>query len=185
VSRKPNTLNENMLEGLRHVVAAKLLIIEDDEWYAPTYAQEMVDRLDKVDMTGERRARYYHVGSRRYGYGSKTRHASLARTGITAPLYECLHASCVAAMRDGVPFIDQFLWGHCGDVRFPNHTNDLFEEPKLSVGIKGMPGRPGLGANHRPDALPQQDDERCSMLRRWIGDEDADRYMRAVARVDV
>jgi hypothetical protein len=53
----------------------------------------------------------------------------------------------------------------------------LFDQPKLTVSIKGLPGRAGLGKNHAPDIFPNKDPEGL-ILKSWVGDGPFSEYLK-------
>lgn len=134
-----NTQRQNILAGLEHVSTAdKLVIIEDDDWYHPRYLSTMATRLEQVDMAGEQDALYYHA---QRGYGKRcgnTQHASLCQTGLKGAGIEALRDSAQVNRA----FIDGIMWrGFTGEKHLWPTT--------LCIGIKGLPGRGGIGVGHR------------------------------------
>jgi hypothetical protein len=95
------------------------------------------------------------------------RNASLCETGIRAELLPFLADVC----RESPQFIDYRLWAGCGAA-----NSELIAVDRV-VGIKGLPGRPGIGVGHRPDERPGQwtADPELTVLREWIG-EDVELY---------
>lgn len=156
-----NTLGINLLSAMGAVQYDKVLFIEDDDWYSPDYVQVMADRLDDACITGETQARYYHVPSRQYWQLDNSAHASLCSTGIRCELLPVIRRICESPDPN---FIDVRLWESVpGFLRQDHHT----------VGIKGLPGRPGIGIGHRPD-MSRGDwhhDPNLIKLREWVGDD--------------
>lgn len=162
-----NTLARNLLAAIPTVKYDLVLVVENDDWYAPDYVTTMVARLDQHSLVGEVPARYYHVPSNQYLMNANTTHASLSQTGMRAELLSELRSICIAG---GLSFIDIRLWNI-------DAKKGLYMD-KRSVGIKGLPGRPGIGIGHRPEAgCGWQDDADGVVLRSWIGD-DAELYSR-------
>lgn len=115
------------------------LVMEDDDYYAPDYFQRMTGLAEGVSLAGESHAKYYHVGSCRYRHNQNSAHASLAQTAFRAEAAGLLRA---IALR-GAPSLDRPLW------REWTGTKRL--GPSAShVGLKGLPGAPGIGSGHRP-----------------------------------
>lgn len=153
-----NTQGKSLLEGLKHVPGdAKLLILEDDDCYLTDYVQTMVDALDDADLVGERVSRYYNVKARRYremtGHGE---HASLMCTAMKGAAIEEFKKVCGHGHR-----IDITLWRN-----FKGSKKLL--ESRNAIGIKGLPGRAGIGVGHRPNFGNQDNDDR--ILKEWAGD---------------
>ncbi|WP_270994119.1 hypothetical protein, partial [Listeria seeligeri] len=61
-----NTQARNLLKGLAAVgPEEQLVIIEDDDWYAPDWLTTVAAELEHTELVGEHRARYYNVAQRR------------------------------------------------------------------------------------------------------------------------
>jgi hypothetical protein len=76
------TLDLNLKAALPHIDGDKILIIEDDEYYAPGYIAEMARRLDSFEVVGICQSKYYHLPTGGYRQIGNTGHASLAETGF-------------------------------------------------------------------------------------------------------
>ena len=44
------------------------------------------------------------------------------------------------------------------------------------TGMKGLPGTPGIGIGHNGERYRQRDENR-TVLRKWVGEQDANRYL--------
>ena len=159
---RKNTQHRNLLAGLEAYEGGDLLICEDDDHYVPEYVAQMVQWLEKHDLVGEGCARYYNVPHRRWHVHKNTEHASLCETGMRESVVDEFRN----AIRRRTQYIDVDLWGcKVNKCVMPNIG--------LCVGIKGMPGRAGIGSGHRPDfGTPDPEGKK---LREWIGNE-ADWY---------
>lgn len=157
-----NTLGQNLLEVVPYVEHDCILFIEDDDWYAPEYLKSMYESLQTADIIGEVPARYYHVPSKQYSLQENKKHASLCQTGIRRSMLTSLEEICRSQNSE---FIDVRLW------KVP--SNQKFLETTFCVGMKGLPGRPGIGIGHRPDHYSRMwnKDSDLTVLRRWIGDD--------------
>lgn len=216
VSPDACTLQDNLMAAIDRVAGDAVVIIEDDEHYAPIYVEEMVWRLREADLVGETKARYYNVCERRWGImGENTKHASLCRTGFRAALLPAFKTIVEVAQKNRDPFIDIRLWKGAPIVpkkpasivppQDPNRPwarpfassaaapampqsvlNEpsylptgskavLFENRGISVGIKGMPGRGGIGRAHGTKAFKNADPTWAKLIE-WIG-SDAEAYM--------
>jgi hypothetical protein len=132
------------------------LLLEDDDVYLPRYMETMLAELTTVEAVGERVSRYYNIASSRYRTLPGTHHASLAATGVQGTGLQALTETCrVSGQR-----IDVRFWrGFTGIKKFLETSN--------VVGIKGLPGRPGIGVGHR-DNFGTPDTR--NVLESWIGD---------------
>jgi len=181
-SDKPGTLGENLIEALGHVRAPRVVVIEDDDHYSPVYVEEMLWRLRTAKAVGEIRARYYNVRDRRWHVMDNTKHASLCRTGFSADLVQRMRESAVIAIREGDPFVDLRFWGMRPTYPIPAELMlGLFQGRGISIGVKGMPGRGGLGKTHKPGVMPNRD-PKWEKLVEWIG-SDAREYMGLAERL--
>lgn len=154
-----NTQSKNLLLLLEKVKYDKILFIEDDEWYWKGYIENMAQLLDSYDMVGQGMARYYNIRYKNYIVYNNKQHACLARTGIRISIIQRL----IEIIKGNFRFIDIELW--------KESVNKLvFTDKLLSVGIKGMPGRQGIGIGHTliPTATP---DANYQVLRKWIGED--------------
>lgn len=159
-----NTQARNLCAGLAVIKDdERVLIIEDDDHVKPTYLRAMNAMLDKADLVGESFARYYNVKTRHYRQLNNAMHASLCSTAVKGAAIEALRREC----KPGVQFIDLNLWRN-----FNGHK--LLQRNGLVTGIKGMPGRGGIGMGHRADFTGSLD-VTGSVLRQWVG-SDASRY---------
>lgn len=164
-----NTQARNIAEGVQFLIdnypekeIEAIFIIEDDDYYRPVYLETMMANFAGYDLIGERNTIYYNVATRRYITNPNTIHASLFQTAfrynVIPTLSECL----------GNKFIDCVLWQ-----KVPNKY--LFNNHDMAVGMKGMPGRAGIGAGHTM-ARNMRDDSTLHYLQSLIGPEDAKLY---------
>lgn len=159
-----NTQARNLLKGLAAVDPAdNLAIIEDDDWYAPDWLSAVAAELQHAELVGEHRARYYNVQQRRGRQLVNTGHASLCSTAMRGSALQDFADACRARPK----FIDLELWRRPRDRR-------LFGGHRV-VGIKGLPGRGGIGMGHDPEFRGEADAS-GALLRDWIG-EDAEVYL--------
>lgn len=160
-----NTQAACMDAGLRHVPDdARLLVMEDDDLYLPEHVETMAAALDRAELAGEFGARYYNVATRRHRTIPSERHASLAATGCRGTALALLRDICARGSRR----IDMELWH--------GYTGVKSALPMANVvGIKGLPGRAGIGVGHRPDF--GQPDPSGEVLAQWIGADRARAYL--------
>ena len=181
------TMILNMQTSIKHITGDFILIMEDDEYYAPEYIESIVERLNKFEVAGVGRSKYYHIGIRRYTRHMNLGHASLAQTGFRKsflPEFE--------ALLDGDQFLDIRIWralnGSCADKCDAKDLNEkeritkdkrgiVFDDGTskcLYVGIKGLPGRAGIGSGHKKEAYAAYNtDNNYSVLSGWLNNNDA------------
>lgn len=161
-----NTQGRNLQSGLKAIGAkARVVIIEDDDWYGPQWLSTVAARLTGfIELTGESHNRYWHVGQRRAKVFTNKLHASLCATAMQGAALALSRRLVTQPLR----FHDLALWR-----RF-NGRKDL-RPSRHVVGIKGLPGRLGVCREHTdPRGNP---DLEAAMLTAWIGAEDAQRIL--------
>ena len=171
-----HTLGANVRESLPRITGSKILIIEDDEYYAPTYIEEMSKRLNEHELVGIGRSRYYNLPHSRYFRDTNFWHASLAQTAFRSSFLEK-----IKHLFDDEIYIDVRIWetennsrfNFSGKERKTDKGNGIIfddgEDNPLYVGIKGLPGRPGMGIGHTHCQSFAYDEGR-NQLKKWIPD---------------
>jgi len=159
-----NTQARNIKVGVDYIKATytrdeieAIFIIEDDDYYKPIYLERMMSRMGKYDLIGETNTIYYNVQWRRFATNPNRHHSSLFQTAFTydfIPTFELAYHD---------KFIDAKAW-QLGKNKF------LFFENFLSVGIKGMPGRGGIGAGHKL-IMRMSNDLSMIFLKKHIGND--------------
>jgi hypothetical protein len=151
------------LEGLDAVSKRDIVVfIEDDDWYSPEWLRAVDSLSGTAELIGERRAFYYNVVKRSWMEMKNESHASLCSTAITGSAIETLKKVCQQAPQ----FIDLALWRV--------HRNKQLFDAQHVVGIKGLPGRKGIGMGHNASYGFRQDPS-AEVLRNRVG-SDADFY---------
>jgi len=154
-----NTQARNLLAGLEVIGEdARVVCIEDDDHYAPGWLTHIDAELDHAELVGEGMARYYNVALRVGRQLNNMLLASLCSTAVRGRAIETLREACQSSER----FIDIGLWRlHPSRHVFSGHR---------VTGIKGLPGRGGIGMGHRPEFSGTPDPD-GRLLREWIGDD--------------
>jgi len=178
-----NTQARNLLLALNRIrdlwAPGAVLLVEDDDYYAPGYIQNMVGWLQQAPLVGESHARYYNVTERAYFTCFNHSHSALAHIGFRTTL---LGEIVGVVSQNACKMIDMHIW--C-DTRTKGKLFPREQGPRLSwVGMKGLPGRPGIGGGHKEiwraphfGNPPWVDDPNLAALRSWIGG-DAEQYAR-------
>jgi len=168
--RGMNTQADCLSEGLLHVPEdAELLILEDDDIYLPRYIDTMREALQRDELVGEKDSRYYNVQSCKWRILPGKFHASLCATACRGEALAYFRELCASGIER---MIDFTLWKqYRGSKRLlPDHN---------VVGIKGLPGRPGIGVGHKNHFGSIDIDDK---LRLWASDyADNYRVFRSVA----
>lgn len=133
-----NTQARNLATGLAAIGRdERVVIFEDDDWYAPGYLADVAQWLDHYDLVGESHARYFNVATRRGMAMRNDKHASLCSSAAKGAGLIALRRA-VTSRRT---YIDLALWESRVSKR-------LFRTQHV-VGIKGLPGRGGIGGGHK------------------------------------
>lgn len=163
-----NTQRYNFAAAIPEVKGDLVLILEDDDYFAPNYIEVFVDMLKHAQLVGECDCTYYSLHNKSFKEMSNHRHASLTQTGFRRkylPFFE-------RAVHSGEIYMDIALWNYARD-KF--HKKILFSGMNLLVGMKGLPGRTGIGVGHRAvDFTPDHD---YTQLKKLVGPEDAKVYI--------
>ncbi|HUX57071.1 MAG TPA: hypothetical protein VMV77_08860 [Bacteroidales bacterium] len=168
-----NTQGRNLSVGINTIMKnyreediEAIFIIEDDDYYGPIYLDRMMLRINGFRLIGEIDTIYYNVYFRRHFNNRNNCHASLFQVAFTS--------ECVPMFRECFPtkFIDAHLF-----MLANKQGVNLFYENHLSIGIKGLPGRAGIGAGHGR-AMNMRQDFNLHVLQSLIGKDDASLYER-------
>lgn len=154
-----HTLVTNFQKALPFIRGNKIIIIEDDEYYVPEYVANISARLAYHELVGIKNSKYYHLPSGGHCTHANAAHASLAQTAFRSTLLptfkQCLDA------RDH-HFLDVRIWQRY------RHGFLFVDDPPLYLGIKGLPGRPGIGIGHDKNRYVQFDTAARSVLKKLI-----------------
>ena len=138
-----NTQARNLQAGLDVVKdflgITYVFIIEDDDYYAPNYLEEMEKRFVNGKALGQEYSTYYHIGFKKVSKLHNTTHSSLFETAFCSKLIPAFE-HCL----DNKKLIDMVFWHH-----IPKSKRILFKVEKvISIGIKGGYGRKGITRSH-------------------------------------
>jgi hypothetical protein len=179
-----HTMIINLQEAVKHVTANNIFIMEDDEYYAPAYIQEMVKKLAGYEVVGIGRSKYYYLPKNTYHQHANMGHASLAQTAFRKSFLKEF-----TNILNGDSFLDIRIWSliNPGKVSLnetglqeyitPNKRGYIFNDGanSLYVGMKGMPGRFGIGSGHKGIG---QKDINLTILKKWVKkQEDLETYI--------
>lgn len=166
------SLAGNTLAGLEAATGDVIVIWEHDDHYAPDHIEVCLAHLAKARAAGSKWQRYYNVEHRCW-IVMKNIGSALCNTAFTADLIPAMQAACDKVLCTGSIGLDRMFW----DSLEP--ADKCVHEIDTVVGIKGLPGRIGLGMGHRPGKNGRiwRDDPGGFKLREWVG-EDAVNYGR-------
>jgi hypothetical protein len=155
------SLAANMLAALPLVRNGIVIIIEHDDWYAPNHIEVCLQQLRDHSAVGSRLQRYYNVDNQHFRVMTNIGSA-LCNTALRAPLIPMLAQAAQRAFDRNAIGLDRLFWDSVG-----GHVHDIH----TVVGIKGLPGRVGLGIGHKPPNEKWAHDPDLAQLREWIGDD--------------
>lgn len=155
----------------------KIVVIEDDDWYHPTYLETMSLLLNQSCVCGVANDSYYKLRSRRWQRMYNVNHASFAATGFRSwATFAVERAVNVLCTNNRSVFVDMYLWAEAQpmhDLRTKLIDNKADDGRALHVGMKQMPGAAGLGMGHTDQGTP---DPAWSQLTAWVGPDDCRLY---------
>ena len=169
------TLAQNLYLLLDTAERAKpdaYLVVEDDDFYPSGYVGLMAARFAMgYDIVGSERTRYYHVPTRGFRTHAHPGRSSLCATGFSASAMPKVRAVIEASL--GERFLDIAVWNEAasGALGWACLIDD-----STMVGIKGLPGRAGIGVGHDPRHYADHDAD-GSVLLEWVGPEFAATYL--------
>ena len=139
-----HTLSLNLLAALQNVRHNKIIFMEDDDWYHPTYLDYMSKLLDRADLVGFGNAVFYHVPSAKYMLKGSPKQPTLAQTAMKKDLIPVLQGICENADKEfnicGKGLVDKALWAHSLDFIQDKKAVKLMVSLKMSTGRVLSPG---------------------------------------------
>jgi hypothetical protein len=164
-----NTQAQNLRAGIdelkRHAPVEAIFIIEDDDYYPSRYLRVMMEKLEGYAIAGEIPTVYYNVVRRAWRYMKNYKHSSLFQTAFRPVLLPLFEKAC--SIR-GLKFIDLNFFLDVSKEK--KYKINLFSGENLAIGIKGQPGRGGIGVGHDMH-LRLQPDPDWSQLKKFIGND--------------
>lgn len=158
-----NTQGRNLRAAMDRVSPDDLVVFwEDDDWYSPKWLSEIARRAGAAELVGESHAIYYNVRTRRVSHLGNDTHASLRCSAIRGAALDTFRE----VLETPYKYYDMRLWR--------KHPEGAVFKTRLTVGMKGLPGRPGIALGH--DGRKGEFDRDGEVLRSLIGD-DADFYL--------
>lgn len=169
VSSGPGSYDLNLYRALARLPADvdKIIIMEDDDWYAPDWPDICIKALDEVALFGQAPDKVFNVRYPSWQIGPNRDVSSLASTAFRRDLLPLFMETLDAV---SARFLDGAFWLRAAEL---DVKRSLVDAVKV-VSMKGLPGRAGLGYAHGAPLVHR--DTEFQKLREWIGFEDAERY---------
>jgi len=164
-----NTQRYNMDQAISFVKGDYIFIIEDDDYYAPTYLGTMLKLLKVAPVVGEGVAKYYNIRVPGHKVLNNYKNSSLCQTGITKEYVPLLYQ----AVHSGELYFDVKFWDMVKERKIPTL---LMWNLDLCIGIKGMPGRVGI-SGHGHEDKGYYFDSNFSKLKTLVGSQAAQFYI--------
>lgn len=163
--RGDNTQGRNLKVGIdivktfpkEHIEA--IFIIEDDDYYSAEYLEKMVEKLKGFTVAGETTTIYYHTRLKKYLVSKNNEFTSLFQTAFTPEV---------------IPEFEKCYGEKYIDIKFFRQieNKNLFLQENLAIGMKGLPGRTGIGMGHREYGHSyKHDDKDLVMLKELLGND--------------
>lgn len=163
-----NTQRYSLDLAISKVKGDYVFIIEDDDLFKPQYLEVMLDFLKYADIVGECGVTYYSLKTKAFREMGNYQHASTTQTGFRKAYLPAFDR----AVHSGERFFDILLWN---TARLAKHKNILFSGMDLCIGMKGLPGRSGIGVGHQNNEFIA--DPHYVKLRQLMSEEDSKIYI--------
>lgn len=167
--RPAQSFCRNLLAVLPYLEGDWAIFLEHDDWYSRHHIEMLLELMATPDavIAGDGLQRYYNVKERCWRPFDNIG-ACFCQTAMHASIFPVLREVAEQQLAADHYGVDQRVWR-----RVPR-TQWALREAGTALGIKGLPGRAGLGLGHRPTADWRRDPE-LAALRTFIG-ADADQY---------
>lgn len=171
----PSNFLRNLLAGVGCAQGDLIAFVEDDDYYQPIHLEQLERQLarnPRALAAGDDDQRYYNLAARAWRTYQNLG-ACLCQTMFRRELLPRFVEVIRERLRLNSYGVDTTFWRS-----IPSERRSL-QRAHTVVGIKGLPGRAGLGVGHRPDEKWHQDPE-LDQLRAWIGAHDLETYYRPI-----
>lgn len=169
-----NTQARNLLAGLEKCKGDLIAIVEDDDHYKPDYLEALISQMgDNYEIVGEGGALYYSLPSRKWKRYHNYGHAGLCQTIFRRSLIPLLveaienHKKTPPGKIANDWFIDVGFWRLVHERKVPCF---LYPRARRVTGVKGLPGRAGIGSGHVTEGeLGWTSDRNLAAFQRILG----------------
>jgi len=151
-----------------------IIVMEHDDWYAPNHIERCVNGLQKHALYGSSKLHYFNVEHRVWCV-MQNKAPALHDTSFRASFIPEVYHAIDEAYRRDTKDLDRCIWLRQYRTLNCGFTADV---KRSMVGIKGLPGRKGLGIGHFVEQNPRlwRHDPIMAKLSSWISHADAQGY---------
>lgn len=133
-----HTLCLNLMKALQHVKNNKIIIMEDDDWYSPTYIDYMNDLLGKADLVGLGNLVFYYPEISSFMEKKTLKQPAFAQTAFHKNIIPILNTICESASKEyelcGKGLIDVYLWKNSLNIYKEELSIQLTNSLKIASG---------------------------------------------------
>lgn len=169
------SMRRNMALALQHIPQGAQYVVwmEHDDWYHPSHVRRCIEALGNVAATGDDSQRYYSLPGRCWKE-FENKGACFSQTAHRVDLLPLVSHAIEESRKIKSIGLDFIFWRQ---VMEEGKVTYSLEHRESVVGIKGLPGRKGLGIGHQKDFLGMATlDPDGSKLKEWVGEKWAGKY---------
>lgn len=160
------TLRDNIFDGLDYVKCDKILVIEDDNWHSPDYAEYMLSKFENYKLIGEGNSMYYNVPHHCWLSMGNWKHAALCQSGFTRSAIPTVKIICRKPRRKLI-YLDIDMWARMSPKKL------MKPEIVRFVALRGLDcGRKGSsGAHTKEECSSFKDDPEYVFFNHLLGND--------------
>lgn len=164
------SLVANVLAMIPEIKGDIIIILEHDDYYSADHIAVCIEQLRRKNImaVGSQWQRYYNLQVRKW-IQLRNIGSALCNTAFKKDVLLNLQRAAESAFRKKSYGVDRFFWESIPQSQWGVHQINTV------VGMKGLPGRKGLGVGHRPDKRRHwRHDPNGEQLKRWVGSDAAE-----------
>jgi hypothetical protein len=163
-----STQSDNILKALENVKNDKIVMVEDDDYYHPSWLETCDKNLNNCDIFGRTRVIFYNISN-------KTFWDKQYNNGLNPMCQTSFKSTLIPKFKDicskNTELLDHLLWGLVEDSKKIFLSNNKIE---YVIGIKGLSGRGGMSRKHT--MIFNNPDPDYYYLKKFIGENALTRY---------
>jgi len=171
----PKSMARNLLEACKQARGDYIFICEDDDYYAPDHLLHCLYKMNGVcksyDAVGTIWQKYYNIYKQCFKT-YKNIGSAMCATAFKRELLPTMEMALKWGFDKAHKGMDRKFWD---TITIEQHRAvDIFDGHDV-VGIKGLPGREGIGVGHYAPGFEY--DDGFATLVDWVGEKAADIYI--------